>query len=360
MTKIVHTADVHLSQDHPERWQALQTVLDLAQKKQADLVTISGDLFDDGFSAAKSRTKLRSVFSDNDFPIVIIPGNHDQNSFEQGLFFGDDAVILNQKQHKYSYQQTDIYGLPFEAMKSSDLFKKIHQLNQELEPKRTNILLFHGELLDQFFSQDDFGQEGKRRYMPLKLSYFEQTKFDYVLSGHFHRSFNVQSLPNTRLETGGWFVYPGSPVAITQKETGPRVASLIEIEKKPQAIALNTAYFHPLKFTFKPNQTHTTLDKIVEKIKQQPTPAQILLTAEGYIDPQSESLSSQQLAKELKSIAQEYDLAALDNKVTDIGQILNDDLYKLFKQELAQLSDQKQQESIEKIMIEAMMVYQNK
>ncbi len=360
MTKIIHTADIHLNQDKPERRQALQAVIDLAKKEQANLVTISGDLFDDGFSATKSRTELRSLFSNNGFPTVIIPGNHDQNSFEQGLFFGDEAVILNHNQTKHSYQQTDVYGLPFEATTSSDLFKKIHHLNQELDPNQTNILMFHGELLDQFFSQDDFGQEGNRRYMPLKLSYFEDTNFDYVLSGHFHRSFTVQSLPNKRLETGGWFVYPGSPISITQKETGPRMVSLIETGKKPKAVKLNTPYFQSLKFTFKPNQTESTLNQITGTLEKQPAQAKILLTTQGYIDGSSGPFSSKELAKELKNLSEKYEVTVLDNKVADIEQILNDDLFQIFKQKLNQLSDQKKQAAIEQIMIEAMMVHQGK
>jgi exonuclease SbcD len=76
-----------------------------------------------------------------------------------------------------------------------------------LTADKKNILLCHGELLDAFFSRTCFGAEGEGRYMPFKLSYFDDLNIDYVLAGHFHSRFDVWQLKN-----GGYFVYPGSPI----------------------------------------------------------------------------------------------------------------------------------------------------
>ncbi|MGI6365981.1 MAG: metallophosphoesterase [Bacillota bacterium] len=45
--KILHTADVHLHTQYPQRMEALRRVLDLGRQENIDLMLIAGDLFDD-------------------------------------------------------------------------------------------------------------------------------------------------------------------------------------------------------------------------------------------------------------------------------------------------------------------------
>ncbi|MEA2056871.1 MAG: DNA repair exonuclease [Patescibacteria group bacterium] len=360
MTKIIHTADVHLTNSNDERWQALVQVLKLAKKEKADVVTISGDLFDTDFSATKYRAQLRSLFSNNGFPIIIIPGNHDQKSFSQNTFFGDEANILDKSKTKFSLEKTDIYGLPFEPLSSDQIFQKINELNQELDLEKTNVLLFHGELLDQFFCEDDFGQEGNRRYMPLKLNFFAETNFDYVLAGHFHRSFTLQPLPNSRLKNGGWFVYPGSPISVTKKELGQRSVAIIKTGQKPQEKTIASNYYQQLDFRFTPGEEKKQLKLLEKEVKKAEKNCKILLVATGYIDGSNGEFNSTILNNELKKLAKKYSVIEVDNQVVDIESIFNDALFKTFKKKLAKFTNKREEQQLEQTLINAMMEFQGK
>ena len=75
--KILHTADIHLRTYLDDRWAALEKILDVGKKQKIDVLAISGDLFDAQLDTEKLRPKIREVFSNNDFQIVLIPGNYD-------------------------------------------------------------------------------------------------------------------------------------------------------------------------------------------------------------------------------------------------------------------------------------------
>ena len=223
--KILHTADIHLREYGDKRWEALQKLIEIGKKEKIGILVICGDLFDKGINAENLRPKIRELFSNNGFKIVIIPGNHDKDSYKSGLYFGDDTVILGNS--PLEFNNVRIIGMPFEeAMQREDILSKLCSLKNTLTSDNKNILLFHGELLDAFFSRKDFGEEGEERYMPVRLSYFRDLNVDYVLAGHFHSNLEVRLLEN-----GGYFVYSGSPVSITKREVGQRKVNIFEIGK---------------------------------------------------------------------------------------------------------------------------------
>lgn len=86
----LHTADVHFAAVHPERLEALVTVLVRAESEDADLLTIGGALFDSEVDADELRGELRDRFSDLPFTVLTDPGNHDEEAFREDLFFGED------------------------------------------------------------------------------------------------------------------------------------------------------------------------------------------------------------------------------------------------------------------------------
>jgi DNA repair exonuclease SbcCD nuclease subunit len=93
MTRGIHTADIHLTPDDPERMDALRTVLERAENNDVDVVTIGGDLFDSDVAAEQLRESLRELFSDRSYPILTIPGNHDADAFRSNLFFGESFTV---------------------------------------------------------------------------------------------------------------------------------------------------------------------------------------------------------------------------------------------------------------------------
>lgn len=208
--KILHTADIHLKEYGDNRWKTLQKLIEVGKREKVEILVISGDLFDREIDAESLRPKIRELFSNNDFKIVLIPGNHDSDSYKEGVYFGEDTVILTDLNESFEYKNLKIWGLPFEPIEGEKILDKLHLLANNLDTGKKNILLYHGELLDAFFSRKDFGEEGEKRYMPVKLSYFKDLNIDYVLAGHFHSKFDVWEL-----EEGRYFVYPGSPISIS-------------------------------------------------------------------------------------------------------------------------------------------------
>ncbi len=353
--KILHTADIHIQEADDQRWQALATVLKRAETEKADIVTISGDLFDKDFNATQNRGKIRQLFSKHDLQIIIIPGNHDSKSFAKGLDFGDNVKIIHKLYQPISIANIDFYGLPFSSLNETELITRLQTLQNQLNPKKINILLFHGELLDQFFDSHDFGDEGNRRYLPIHLSTFTDLNIDYVLAGHFHKSYHQHELDNQRLKNGGYFIYPGSPVSITKKETGPRQACLFETGNTPQAISLETPYYQEINLQIMPDDEQPPLKQLKAALKNIDSHAQPLITLKGYISSQKLLMTEVDLREEIKKFAEKNHLQHISNQLKDISEIIDTPLYQTFLQKLASRSDITNQQSLKNQLIQALI-----
>jgi DNA repair exonuclease SbcCD nuclease subunit len=337
LTTILHTADLHLKQLHDERWQALETILNTAQQQQADVLTIAGDLFDQDSHSHQLRDQLRPLFAGQPYKIVILPGNHDARSFETGLFFGENVEIIHSHRQPIKLDsQTTIVGLPFTPLSTAELAKIIEEIEQQLDPKKHNILLFHGELTDLFFNSSDFGDEGNRRYLPLRLSMLSSSKLDYVLAGHFHTQFHLKKISNQRLTTGGFFVYPGSPVSITTKEIGLRSVVLVKLGETPKQLTLDTHHYQTLEFTFQPEHTQDIFDQFTKQLAQLPAHTTGLVSINGYFDSAQLGLNEQQLRDSLINLINQHQAQLNEKKfaVKDISTVLSSDLYQAFSQQL--------------------------
>lgn len=357
MTTILHTADLHLKKTGDERWQALEEVLAAAKQKKVDALTIAGDLFDQDVRSYQLRDKLRGLFSVQPYQVIILPGNHDANSYEAGLYFGRNVKIIQNPQDQIDLDDTVFYGIPFAPMSPEKLASTIKQINQQLDPNKANILLFHGELTDLFFSSADYGEEGNKRYLPLSLNLFANTSFDYVLAGHFHTKFHLKKLPNQRLKQGGYFLYPGSPVSITTKEVEPRSVALISAGEEPAQITLATHYYQPIEFEINPTNQPKHLEQLANQLAALPPNAKGLLTIKGFFRQDSLQLTEVQLKEKMQALANQYSCELADNQfqVKDVSSILDSGLYQAFLEqlEIRSLSEVQKQELL-KIYVEAL------
>ena len=339
MTKLLHTADVHLQQVGDERWQALLAVLTQAEQLKVEAVTIGGDLFDKNFNAHDIRDQLRTVFAGRPFQTIILPGNHDAHSFQQGFYFGQGVTVIDQPGQLIQLNKnTTITGLPFAELTTNQLVKQLEKINATLNPEKTNIFLFHGELTDLFFNSQDFGDEGQKRYLPLKLNLLKDTVLDYILAGHFHTNFIVKNLPNKRLKQGGFFVYPGSPVSITTKEASQRSAALVELGQSPQPIELKTHHYQSIKLELKPDDTAKFLTKLEKQLKQLKPYATGLISIDGFFDQAKLGLTEEEIHQKITELAKKYHSQLTDANfaVKDISTILDTGLYLAFTDQLAQ------------------------
>jgi len=331
--KMLHTADVHLRAYGDERWETLQELIDLGQKEGIEILVISGDLFDRDADAEALRPRIRKTLSHTGFKIVLIPGNHDRDAYRSGAWFGEDVVVLSDLRVPFSFKTVRIWGMPFEPMEGEHLLYELRTLASHLTGDQHNILLYHGELLDAFFSRRDFGDEGDERYMPVRLSYFKDLDIDYVLAGHFHSKSNVWQLDN-----GGYFVYPGSPVSITKRETGQRKAVLLEVGQPPVELSLDTPHFDEVVVELDPLDDRLPVDRVKARLEGLHKRAKVILTVDGYVSGHLMGMGEGELVTQIERIATPQ-CVETHYEFRDIQVLLDDDLMKRFMQKLEKTGD---------------------
>lgn len=348
--RILHTADIHLREYEDDRWKTLKKLIEIGKVEEVEIFAVSGDLFDKGIDAETLRPKIREIFSNNGFKIILIPGNHDSESYKSGMYFGEDTIILTDLNEPFEYKDLKIWGLPFEPIEGEKILNKLHSLANNLATDKRNILLYHGELLDAFFSRKDFGEEGEGRYMPVKLSYFKDLNVDYVLAGHFHSKFDMW-----KLENGGYFVYPGSPISITKRETGQRKVNIFEVGKPPKEYSLDTPHFEEVIIELNPFKDKNPVEVVKERVEKVHHEASIILTIKGYINSEEIKISEPELVKQIKQIIKGKCMEE-HLEFRDIHTILEDDLFKSFMEKLEQTDyAEKKKKQMRDVAIEAMM-----
>jgi DNA repair exonuclease SbcCD nuclease subunit len=347
--KVLHTADIHLKTFGDERWNALETLTETGKKEKIQILVISGDLFDAKIDAENLRPKIREIFSNNGFNIVLIPGNHDHDVYK-GMYFGEDATLLTDADEPFKQGNVRIWGIPFEQCESEKVLETLQHLKAKLKENHTNIILYHGELLDAFFSRKDFGEEGEQRYMPVRLSYFKDINVQYVLAGHFHSSFDVRAL-----EGGGYFVYPGSPISITKRETGQRKVNIFEVGKKPRPYALGTPHFEDVAIELNPFADEHPVEMVRACLRKTHPAARIILTVKGFVDSERIGAKEQELVGAMKQVVKGKCVEE-HFEFRDIHSILADDLFKSFKIKLDRRDlDSEKKKQLINIAIRAMM-----
>lgn len=353
--KILHTADIHLKEYEDERWKALQKLIEVGKKERVKIFVISGDLFNKDIDAENLRPKMRELFSHNGFQIILIPGNHDSDSYKGGMYFGEDTTILTDLEDCFEYKGVRICGIPFESIGGEEILYRLHSLLNRFtsDKKKKNILLYHGELLDAFFSRKsrkDFGDEGGERYMPVKLSYFKDLNIDYVLAGHFHSNFQVR-----RLAKGGYFVYPGSPLSLTKRETGQRKVNIFKLGDPPGEHLLNTPYLEEVNIIFDPFKDKIPLEIVKKHLASFPPEAKIILTIKGYVNSKEIRMNESELVEEIKKISSKKCVELPKFEFKDIQVILEDELFKKLLHKLEQADyDEKKKRQMRDIAIKAM------
>lgn len=349
--KILHTADLHLREYKDERWETLEELITIGKETKIEIFVVSGDLFDKDIDAESLRPQIRDIFSNNDFKVVLICGNHDSASYKSGLYFGEDVIILTNLMNPFEYQDVSIWGMPYESTEKEEVLNKLRTLAKVLNPQKKNILLYHGELLDAFFSRKDFGDEGEKRYMPVKLSYFKNLNIDYVLAGHFHAKFDIR-----RLENRGYFIYPGSPVSITKRETGRRKINIFEVGKPPGEYPLDTPHFEEVVIEFNPFRDKNPTKVLEKYFNNLHTKAKVILTVKGFLNSETIGMSEIELKNRIKKIATKKCIEEPHYEFRDMRVIFEDDLFKKFVKELEQTDyNEEERKQMLNTAIKAMM-----
>jgi DNA repair exonuclease SbcCD nuclease subunit len=361
--KILHTSDLHLRREGDERWEALQKIIEAGKKENIDILVISGDLFDREVNETMLRGPIRNVFSQGDFKVVILPGNHDMNCYEEGKYYGDEEKVkIIRKLGEYvEIGDVRIWGFPFEQIKKEEVYRRLHSIGKKIvEDNRTNILLFHGHLLDLFSSAGDFGEE-EEGYMPVESFYFKGLNFKYILAGHFHKNYLVKEIEREK-----YFVYPGSPVSITTREKWVRKVNLVEVGDAPKAYPLDTFHYEELFITLDPFDNKDPFQLIDEKIgKIHPKAKFLTIKIDGYINSRRIGMEEREFIQRIKKMIKER--CGLNNEelkevlgepeIVNIDKIIEDDLFNIFREKMIERGyDENTQKEIRNVVLKAMIM----
>ncbi|RKZ19710.1 DNA repair exonuclease, partial [bacterium] len=351
--KILHTSDLHLRKEGDERWEALEKILGVGRKEKIDVLVISGDLFDSPVSAEELRPRIRTLFSRNEFLTVILPGNHDETCYPRGMSFGDreKVRIIRDINEKIELGNVTIYGIPYSTISEERLMQRLQDLGRKLTPEKTNILLIHGTLLDMVSYAGEWGEEEEMEYMPFHTSYFKNLNFDYILAGHFHTTCHI-----TPLENGKYFVYSGSPVSITQKETGTRYAILIETGKEPHRVPLNTFHYLEVKITLDPFDQRNPIEIVAEKLKEVSPNVSVLLYVSGSINSSKHGITEEEFQNALNSLCMGKKVKVCEMTVRDVGKYMENEIFRLFSKKFEKTNpDDEKRKRIYQMFIMAMI-----
>ena len=347
--KILHTADFHLRAEGDIRWQTLQRVLERARDEDVSLVAISGDLFDRGINAHKLKGPLRDLFQNHTFPIFIIPGNHDVGALKESDYYGENVAIMQHADRYIDVEGVRLFALPFENIEGEQVLERLFTIRNHRRSEACNIVLYHGELLDVMFSRDDFGDEEATAYMPVKLSYFDGLGIDYVLAGHFHTNFEVQRFKD------GYFVYPGSPLSITRKETGIRKVNLFEPGHEPRAVELDTPHYEVAAVKLSPFNDVDPTAALRERVAGCHRNARLLLDVAGFVDLSRMQKTESEFAAELRTLMTPQ-VEKMSERWRDIGVVLENDIFKRCMIELDRLRlDEGSRDRVRGLIIESVM-----
>ncbi|MGH7865667.1 MAG: metallophosphoesterase family protein [Candidatus Binataceae bacterium] len=223
--RLVHTSDVHLESDtfgsgprggelRAKIRDAFADVIDLANRRDADMLLIVGDLFDSSRVSEEGLAFAFSTIGSARMPVVMIPGNHDAHD-ERSIYAGLPPSSLPENLHlilepegralHFANLATRVWGRAL--VEHSPDYRPLGGL-PEPEPGVWNIALAHGLVMD--------GNEFERS-SPIHPDEIAATGYDYVALGHVH-VFGDVSQGSTRA------IYCGTPAPLYSGDNSGWVA----------------------------------------------------------------------------------------------------------------------------------------
>src|ERR1700761_151725 len=225
-TTIVHAADVHLETVFPDvrgggarraaLADAFERIVDLALERNADVLTIGGDLYESERAGPATARFLFSAFARFGGSVFIAPGNHDPFA-ARSLYARDDlpanvrvfadatwtAVPLAPNVTLYGFGHTPAEpGRPFAGA--------------SFDRSGVRIALVHG-------SDEERCPPGKRATAPFTAAEIRAAGATLTLTGHYHGGSVVSD------DAGPVFAYPGSPEPVKFGERGDHGALVVHV-----------------------------------------------------------------------------------------------------------------------------------
>jgi len=235
MTKLLHTADLHLDsplvtvalRDEGLRTEvenatraALAHIVEIALAEDVAAVLISGDLYDGGQRSMKTAACLLAAFrklGNAGIRVFVIRGNHDAAStITREISWPENVHVFDGRGgHVMLTDGIAIHGVSYSEPRAPEsLLPKFRPV-----PGIVNIAMLHTSL---------GGTEGHDTYAPCSVADLAAAGFDYWALGHVHRRMVHNEAP--------FIVMPGMPQGRDIGEDGAKSVTLIRVSESGLAI----------------------------------------------------------------------------------------------------------------------------
>ena len=211
------SADLHLTslKNHPERYHALQDILNSCLKSDIEYLIIAGDLFDKSMQNYAEFERICNTTKYQNIKIIIIPGNHDTRLQQSDIVAGNVTIISESRFMPIFSREPNFLFIPYKN--GSSMGKEILKFNKALKPGKWN-LVGHG---DWAANLNDYNPYEPGVYMPLSKVDINLYQPENIFLGHIHTPIDNETVH-----------YPGSPCGIDITEVGYRRFLLYDVEKK--------------------------------------------------------------------------------------------------------------------------------
>jgi DNA repair exonuclease SbcCD nuclease subunit len=226
MLTIVHTADLHLetvfadvrggNRRRAALADAFVRVVDLALERNADILTIGGDLFEAQRAGPQTARLIYEHLARFGKPVFIAPGNHDAYA-ARSLYARDDRPANVRVFAEATWaafplaEDITLYGFGHTPAEPGRPFARAR-----FDRPGVRLALVHG-------SDEDRCPPGKRATAPFTTAEIVASGASLALLGHYHGGYTIE-------EAGvPVFAYPGSPEPIRFGERGNHGALVVTV-----------------------------------------------------------------------------------------------------------------------------------
>jgi DNA repair exonuclease SbcCD nuclease subunit len=283
--KFIHCADLHLgsrfkgiSSKDPELGHNLtesvfgsfEKIIDLAISEKADLLIISGDVFDEENETPSTRYRFAKELERLDIPCMIALGNHDhKRSWEDSIPYPDNVHVFSSAPDR---QVIRVNNAPIEILGRS--FPSRHTEENLASSLRGSQHMFTIAAV-----HCDLDPAAGSPYAPCKLSDIINNNVDYWALGHIHERRLVHEHP--------YVVYPGNIQGRNSKESGEKGAYVVTVSNG----AVSDLRFVPTQeiqwIDVEADISGRDLNALLRSIKESSIPGSILslkVTGRGELD----------------------------------------------------------------------------
>ncbi|MEA3506076.1 MAG: metallophosphoesterase [Elusimicrobiota bacterium] len=202
--KIAITADLHLKEGRPERYETLESIFSRCRQEKIENIIIAGDLFDKDMTNYADFEKICRKKKFKSLNIYVIPGNHDAG-FSSKMIDADNVKVVSASPEVIDIDGVSFLFVPYDG--SRNMGEAIAPFSEELEEKEW-VLIGHGDWLQRTGALNPM-EPGI--YMPLSDTDIRRYRPSKIILGHIHKIIDSPKIH-----------YPGSPVPMHINETGKR------------------------------------------------------------------------------------------------------------------------------------------